>query len=107
MNVNWNLVLLLFIRQIRCPLNCYLNARSLHKHIDDVRHDLNFTNTDINIFSETRFSSTDNDIMYDIDGYSLFRNDKLSLTLKPFEGMAVFSRVEFLPGYLLSECKWH
>ena len=59
---------------------CYLNARSLHKHIDDVRHDLNFTNTDINIFSETRFSRTDNDIMYDIDGYNLFRNDRLSLT---------------------------
>ncbi len=30
---------------------CYLNARSLHKHIDDVRHDLNFTNADISIFS--------------------------------------------------------
>ena len=78
---------------------CYLNARSLHKHIDDVRHDLNFTNTDINIFSETRFSSTDNDIMYNIDGYTLFRNDRLSLTSRPFGGMAVFSRVEFLPGY--------
>ncbi|CAB4022534.1 Hypothetical predicted protein, partial [Paramuricea clavata] len=33
---------------------CYLNARSLHKHIDDIRHDFNFANTDINIFSETR-----------------------------------------------------
>ena len=32
---------------------CYLNVRSLHKHINDVRHDLNFTNTDINIFLET------------------------------------------------------
>ena len=41
---------------------CYLNARSLHKHIDDVWHDLNVTNTDINIFSETRFSSTDNEL---------------------------------------------
>ena len=32
---------------------CFLNAWLLHKHIDDVRRDLNFTNTDINIFSET------------------------------------------------------
>ena len=63
---------------------CYLNARSLHKHIDDVRHDLNFTNTDINIFS-------DNDIMYNIDGYNLFKNDSQSLTSRPFGGMAVFS----------------
>ena len=78
---------------------CYLNARSLHKHIDDVRHDLNFTNTDINIFSETRCLTSDNDITYDIDGYSLFRNDSQSLTSRPFGGMAVFSRVEFLPGY--------
>ena len=78
---------------------CNLNARSLHKHIDDVRHDLNFTNTDINIFSETRCRTSDNDITYDIDGYSLFRNDSQSLTSRPFGGMAVFSRVEFLPGY--------
>ena len=78
---------------------CYLNARSLHKHIDDVRHDLNFKNTDINIFSETRFISSDNDIMYNIDGYNLFRNDSQSLTSRPFGGMAVFSRVQFLPGY--------
>ena len=51
---------------------------ALHKH-NDVRHDLNFTNTDIN--------------------YNLFRNDSQSLTPRPFGGMAVFSRVEFLPGY--------
>ena len=75
---------------------CYFNARSLHKHIDDVRHDLNFTNTDINIFSETRFMSLDNDMMYNIDNYSLSRNDGHSMSLRP--GMAVFSRVEFLPG---------
>ena len=70
---------------------CYLNARSLHKHIDDIRHDLNFTNTDINIFSETRFFNSDSDIMYDIDGYNLFRDDSQSLTSRPFGGMAVFS----------------
>jgi hypothetical protein len=39
---------------------CYLNARSLHKHIDDIRHDLNFANTDINIFSETRCNNNNN-----------------------------------------------
>ena len=77
---------------------CFLNAWLLHKHIDDVRRDLNFTNTDINIFSETRCLTSDN-ITYDINGYSLFRNDSQSLTSRPFGGMAVFSRVEFLPGY--------
>jgi hypothetical protein len=78
---------------------CYLNTRSLHKHIDDVRHELNFTNTDINIFSETRFMNSDYDDMYNIDGYTLFRNDGVSSTSRPSGGMAVFSRVEFLPGY--------
>ena len=78
---------------------CYLNTRSLHKHIDDVRHELNFTNTDINIFSETRFMTSDDDDMYNIDGYTLFRNDGVSSTSRPFGGMAVFSRVEFLPEY--------
>ena len=28
---------------------CFLNARSLHKHIDDVRKDLNYSSTDVNI----------------------------------------------------------
>ena len=50
---------------------CYLNAWSLHKHINDVRHDLNFRNADINIFSESRFISSDNDVMYDIDQYGM------------------------------------
>ena len=69
------------------------------KHINDVQYDLNFTNTDINIFSETRFITSDNDIMYDIQGYNLFRNDSQSMTSRPSGVMAVFSRVEFLPGY--------
>ena len=43
---------------------CYLNARSLHKHIDDIRKDLNYTNTDINIISETRFINSDEDTEY-------------------------------------------
>ena len=78
---------------------CYLNTRSLHNHIDDVRYDSNFTSTDINILSETRFLTSDSDIMYEIDGYTLFRNDGHAFTSRPFGGMAVFSRVEFLPGY--------
>ena len=79
---------------------CFLDSRSLHKHIEDLRHDLNYTSTDINIISETRFISSDNDSMYAIDGYSLFRNDgQSSVTSRPYGGIAVFSRVEFIPGY--------
>ena len=49
---------------------CYLNARSLHKHIEDVQH-----YNDITIFIETRFSQNYPDEMYAIKCYELFRND--------------------------------
>ena len=53
---------------------CYLNARSLHKHIDDVRNDFNFVSAEVAIFSETRFSPFDEDERYTIDSFRLFRN---------------------------------
>ena len=78
---------------------CYLNARSLHKHMDDIRKDLNYSNTDISIFSETRFTHSDHDSMYAINGYSLFRNDcHSSSNTRPFGGTAVYSRIQFIPG---------
>ena len=46
---------------------CYLNARSLHKHIEDVRKDFNYSSTDIEIFTETRFTPTDPDAMYKLN----------------------------------------
>ena len=35
---------------------CFLNARSLNKHLSDILQDLDYTSTDVNIFSETRYS---------------------------------------------------
>ena len=46
---------------------CYLNAQSLHKHIEDVPKDINYSSTDILIFTETRFNSLDPN---EIDGYT-------------------------------------
>ena len=66
---------------------CFLNARSLHKHIDDIRHDLTYLSTDVNIFSETRFSQLDDDNLYHIKDYTLFRNDdttRVSQNTRPF-----------------------
>ena len=87
------------MKQIKCYSSYvnYLNARSLHKHIN-VRHDLNLTSTDINIFSETRCMRSDNDVMYEISGYTLFRNDSHSLTSRPFGGMAVLVELNFYLG---------
>ena len=37
---------------------CYLNARSLHKHIKDVCADLNYSSTDVSIFAENLYNLT-------------------------------------------------
>ena len=57
---------------------CYLNAKSVHKHIQDLRKDLNYSSSDIKILAETRFNSQDPNDMYDISGYNLFQNDYLN-----------------------------
>ena len=57
---------------------CFLNSRSLHKHIEDIHSDLNYSNMDINIFSETRLHHLDS---YAISGYTTFPNDSESSIL--------------------------
>ena len=79
---------------------CYLNARSLHKHIQDVRKDINYCSIDILIFAETRFSPLDSDEVYNIDGFRLFRNDILnSRNERPYGGTAVYTRIPLVDGY--------
>ena len=80
---------------------CYLNARSLHKHIEDVRKDINYSSTDIVIFTETRFSPLDPDEMYNINGYRLFRNNisQFSGPGRPYGGTAIYSRIPLKEGY--------
>jgi hypothetical protein len=82
---------------------CHLNARSLHKHIDDVRKDFNYCNVDIAIFTETRFSPFDEDEIYKMNGFQLFRNDAMFnqfSNTRGYGGTVVYSRVPFVPGYL-------
>ena len=78
---------------------CYLNARSLHKHIEDVRKDINYLSVDILIFTETRFCPHDPDEMYIIDGYELFRDDETSNVSRPYHGIAVYLRLRMWNGY--------
>lgn len=63
-----------------------------------VRCDLSYFNTGINIFAETRFSRSQKNGMYRIDGYLLFRNEgnAARTTARPYGGMAVYSRIEFI-----------
>ena len=78
---------------------CYLNARSLDKHIEDVKKDINYLSADITIFTETSFSQNDRDEMYAIEGYELFKNDETSNVNHPYHGTAVHSRLRMLNGY--------
>ena len=79
---------------------CFLNTRSLHRHIEDVCADFNYSKFDISIFSETRFTDSESNSMYAINGYSLFRNDVHAFqNTRPYWGMAVYSRTPFLLGY--------
>ena len=80
---------------------CYFNARSVHKHIQDLHSDLNYLIADINIFAETRFSFQDTDEIYYIPGYELFRNDNSnsSNASRPYGGTAVYSKIPYLTGY--------
>ena len=51
--------------------------QSLFINTKDLRKDLNYSSSDINILAETRFNSQDPNDMYDISGYNLFQNDYL------------------------------
>ena len=68
---------------------CYLNTRSSHKHIEDVRKDMNYSSADILVFTETRFSLQHSDEMYEIEGCTLFRNDYTLNLNRPYHGTAV------------------
>ena len=59
-----------------------------------MRADLNYLKTDINIFSETRFSNADSNTMYQIGQCNLVRNDDIHYDNgRPYGGTAVYSRI--------------
>ena len=65
---------------------------------------MNYLSTDVNIFSETRFSQIDNDNLYLMDNgkYTLFRNDATPLNTqntRPYGGTAIYGRLDYYPGY--------
>lgn len=78
---------------------CFLNARSIHKHIDDLRNEHNFNSAELIICSETRFSPLDDDNMYIIQGYHLFQNDNQVFNTRPYAGTAIYSRHYFASGF--------
>ena len=63
----------------------FQNVRLLHLHIADVASDYNVKAADINIFVETAPCSNDNNALYEVPSFQLFRNDFVENCTTPYE----------------------
>ena len=76
---------------IKCT---YLNTRSLHKHIYDVRSSHNITSSDVCILAETQLKIEDEDDDYKINNFPhIFRNDQeYSGRSRPTHGLIAYAK---------------
>ena len=79
----------------------FLNAQSLHRHFLDFKNDFNLQASDCNIVCETRFAPWDDNSVYQINNFLLFRNDDVvkEQGVRPYYGMAIYSNEIFALGY--------
>ena len=68
----------------------FQNVRSLHLHIPDVASDYNVKAADINIFVETALCNNDDNALYQIFAFQLFRNDFMQNATRTPYGTAVY-----------------
>ena len=68
----------------------FQNVRSLHLHIADIASDYNVKAADINIFVETALCSNDDNALYEIPSFQLFRNDFVKNCARTPYGTAVY-----------------
>ena len=71
----------------------FQNVRSLHLHIADVASDYNVKAADINIFVETALCSNDDNALYGIPGFQLFRNDVIQHGTRTPYGTAIYIKM--------------
>jgi len=72
----------------------FLNVRSLHKHIAEVRHDYVITACDVCIFCETRAADTDDDNMYHINHFNhIIHCSSHNSHQRPHYGLALYSKL--------------
>ena len=68
--------------------------RSLHLHVADVASDYNVKAADINIFVETALCANDDNALYEIPGFQLFRNDFMQHGTRTPYGTAVYVKTD-------------
>ena len=74
----------------------FQNVRSLHLHIADVASDYNVKAADVNIFVETALCSNDDNALYGIPGFQLFRNDVMQHGTRTPYGTAIYIKNDAL-----------
>ena len=73
----------------------FQNVRSLHLHIDDMQSDYNIQKADVNIFVETRLCTLDKDDVYNMKGFTLYRNDYNQCPIRSCYGSTVYVKNHF------------
>ena len=72
----------------------FLTVRSLHKHIDCIRHDRSLLTCDIHTYCETRVSPNDSTQLYEIDNFNSVMYPAYSRTNKRSHyGLAAYSKL--------------
>jgi len=80
-----------------CIKIAFLNSRSLHAHINDVKHDHDLLNMDIIALCETRLVSGDSNLAYDLPDYKMVRNDQEQTeNRRPPHGMILYINQRFV-----------
>ena len=68
----------------------FQNVRRLHLHFADVASDYNVLAADINVFVETALCGNDDNELYEIPDFQLFRNDLMQHGTRTPYGTAVY-----------------
>ena len=66
------------------------NARSLHKHIDDLMSNPNITAADVIGIAESRLCEVDPDQTYTMNGFNMLRNDADASNSRPYHGIVMY-----------------
>ena len=71
------------------------NARSLHKHFEDVQFEPNVLSADVIGFAESRLCTRDEDVHFALNRFRLVRLDEAAHETRPHHGLALYVKEHF------------
>ena len=71
------------------------NARSLHKHFEDVQFEPNVLYADVIGFAESRLCTRDEDVHFALNRFRLVRLDEAAYETRPHHGLALYVKEHF------------